>query len=313
MQRIVSTGFAPDVRLVPWLTEQRLSGVDRSRPDSTDLDAFEADSPHRGLNIQTMGGDEQQRRAVITADPATLDRQALCFEIRAANEASALGKKGRVQCCLYGTRRYTALTQQVRLYLDGSLCLLRGWSQQATDMLTNWFIVQEYWFAPGWLGGPYPFRISLSLYWNPAEHNRIHFLVHGQPGNPDPTATGYGVWLPATWEQVQRDYTVPLGRWLTLRTSYRMGDAGSGRFTYEVREDGASWETIFAIADWTYSPLSPVPVPLQHFNPIKLYTSGEVVDFLRSHGGCCRCWWSDLCIDALPADPASALQSVSVP
>jgi hypothetical protein len=46
--------------------------------------------------------------------------------------------------------------------------------------------------------------------------------------------------------------------------------------------------TVLDVHDWTYSPQARAPVPLTHWNPLKIYTSSAIIDHIRDNGGIAR-------------------------
>ncbi len=244
------------------------------------------------FDIQYLGGTVEQRSARIIEDPTCPGNHVLHFRAAHANETFTGGAKARVQASLYENRNLTALCSRVRLYLHPDLHVLRDW-----DEGFDWLTLQEYWFSPGWVPGGHSFRISLGLQREPGAGRRgLHFNIHGQPGWEDgmPVFPKYAGWGFPTWEQVGHELDVPTGVWLDCRTFYRMGNAASGRFVFQVRLADGAWVTVFDVTDWTYNPQSTDPDPLYGWNPMKLYTSSRLVDYVRSRGGVAQVYWDDL-------------------
>ena len=218
----------------------------------------------------------------------------LHFSITRANEKFPGGAKARVQASLYKNRGLTQMSSRLKMYLHPDLEVLRGW-----EVGFEWLTLQELWFGPSWEGGQHPFRISLGLCRAPGTGQELHFSIHGQPtwepGMPV-YPKNFKEWGWPTWELVQRDYAVPTGVWLECQTNYRMGDGATGRFVYQVRANAGPWVRIFDVTNWTYNPRSPVPVPLTDWNPMKLYTSSALVDYVRNCGGTTQVYWDDFSV-----------------
>jgi hypothetical protein len=88
---------------------------------------------------------------------------------------------------------------------------------------------------------------------------------------------------------------VAIGEWLNVEVGYKQGDEDSGRFYLAVgRASDESMTTLFDVTNWTYHPQAPEPIPLTRWNPLKLYTSGEVIDHIRASGGVAQIYWDDL-------------------
>jgi len=309
------SGFESGTRGIPANAHEILEGVDHSVAPPNDWTALRAQLPPshpwatgtgaageagaRGahptlgyFDIQYLGGTVAQRSARIIEDPTCPGNQVLHFRAAHANETFPGGAKARVQASLYGNRNLTALCSRVRLYLHPDLDVLREW-----DAGFDWLTLQEFWFSPGWVPVGRSFRISLGLHREAGAGRRgLHFYVHGQPGWEDgmPVYPKYGGWGFPTWEQVGRAFDVPTGTWLDCRVFYRMGDAVSGRFVFQVRIADGDWIAVFDVTDWTYNPRSAGPDPLYGWNPMKLYTSSRLVDYVRDRGGVAQVYWDDL-------------------
>jgi len=264
------TGFEPGTSGVPAEAHEILIGTDHSVAAANDWDAFRnrlppphpwalsgvspveagdaAGTPRLGyFDIQYMGGTAAQRFARIIEDPTQPGNRVLHFSISHPNETFPGGSKARVQACIYGNRNLTAVTSRVRMYLHPDLAVLRDW-----EVGFDWLTLQEYWYGPSWDGGRHPFRISLGLCREPgAGRKGLHFNIHGQPAWEEgmPVFPKYAGWGWPTWEETQREFSVPTGVWLETETCYRMGDAATGRFTYRIRPQGGAWATIFDVAN----------------------------------------------------------------
>ena len=51
--------------------------------------------------------------------------------------------------------------------------------------------------------------------------------------------------------------------------------------------------TLVDVTGWTYSPRAPEPVGLAAWNPQKIYSSHNIVDFVRDEGGVLRVYFDD--------------------
>ena len=113
-------------------------------------------------------------------------------------------------------------------------------------------------------------------------------------GVADGGAIGKGNWKDV-WGKVGSDFEIPLGEWLDVEIGYKQGNKKSGRFYMGVkREKEKRFTAVFDVKNWTYHPGSPQPVPLTNWNPIKIYTSSKIVDFIRQKSGVTQIYWDDL-------------------
>jgi len=316
---LFQTGFEPATRGLPADAHEIFTGVDHSLAPPNDWNAFRghlpplhpwADpagplakdapgapgQPRLGyFDIQYLGGTVAERFARIIEDPTHPGNHVLHFSITRANEKFPGGAKARVQASLYKNRGLTQMSSRLKMYLHPDLEVLRGW-----EVGFDWLTLQELWFGPSWEGGQHPFRISLGLCRAPGAGQELHFNIHGQPTWEEgmPVFPKYPDWGWPTWELVQQDFAVPTGVWLECQTCYRMGNGITGRFCYRVRVNGGTWVSIFDVTNWTYNPRSPVPIPLTDWNPMKLYTSSALVDYVRNRGGIAQIYWDDFAVSS---------------
>ncbi len=310
---LFQTGFEAHTCGLPTDAHEVFTGVDHSVAPPNDWAVFHQRLPHpwsRPGELATPGGEPQlgffdiaylggtvaDRFARIIDDPTSSGNHVLQFSISRANENYPGGSKARVQADIYQNRNLAAMSCRLRMYLHPDLAVLRDW-----EVGFRWLTLQEFWFDPGWEGGKLSFRITLGLHREPGAGTKdLHFSVHGQPIARDgtPVFPEYPGWDLPTWESVHRDFPVPIGVWLECETGYRMGDAQTGRFTFRVRPAGGDVVSIFNVTNWTYNPRSPQPQPLYGWNPMKLYTSAALVDYVRSRGGVTQIYWDDLAVFA---------------
>lgn len=97
------------------------------------------------------------------------------------------------------------------------------------------------------------------------------------------------------WTEVGSGFEVSLGEWLDVEVGYKIGDRQNGRFYMAVKRTGDNeFTTVFDITNWTYHPRSPTPVPMTAWQPLKLYTSGNIIDIVRRRGGVLQMYYDDL-------------------
>ncbi len=79
-----------------------------------------------------------------------------------------------------------------------------------------------------------------------------------------------------------------------LRIYFQEGDASTGRFYAAVTPKGGAHTVLFDVRGPTHHPDNPAPTGLKQFSLLKLYTSGELVDWLKARGSACEIDWDDL-------------------
>lgn len=240
------------------------------------------------IPLQYEGGTVMDRHAQVIADPANGLNNVLQFWLKEARvPGQTEGRyKGRIQLNL--TKLNADLVyQRFRMYLHPDLGLYRAYPQS-----NSWFTVNELWAGAPWSGDAHPFRITLDIVKESGSGSPLRFAATGSVyAGGDPAA---GIWQP-TWRSVNRKFAVPVGEWLDMEIGYQQGNAQSGKFYLSVkRATDAAKTVVLNVKNWTYHPQAPRPVPLTHWQPLKLYTSSTIIDYIRERGGVAQIYWDDL-------------------
>jgi hypothetical protein len=291
---LFNSGFEPGSELV--LSRKKADGtpsqivefrgIDRSVPAPNDWDKIAADPQLGTFRIYYEGGDESQRWARILPDEKNPANHVLRFHLAAPN-ARVLKHgqpivKSRIQADLYGNADLHEFYQSVRVRFSSGFELLRDFPGTF-----GWLTLAEYWNHAGWTKDPFPFRITLGLRKaNAGPGQPLYFSVGAE------RQTGADDYAPI-WHETNRAFPVPTGRWLTLETYYREGNAQTGRYYLAVTPEGGSRSVIFDLHTITHHPDNPAPAGLKNYNPIKLYTSAELVNFVRARGAALEADWDD--------------------
>jgi hypothetical protein len=82
-------------------------------------------------------------------------------------------------------------------------------------------------------------------------------------------------------------------KWFTLEYYYKEGDAQNGRFWMAIQPEGGKQEVIFDLTRVTHNSKDPNPDGVTEFNPIKLYTSKQLIDYMKSQGKTLQIYWDD--------------------
>lgn len=298
---IFRTGFEADTVGSPEDAHIEITGVDRSVEPPNDWERHL--KGHRklgGFRIQYQGGEPEDRHARIIDDPTAEGNRVLWYWLRNPRTPAGDGFKGRIQANIYDNTDLTAVCKRVRMYLHPDLEIMK-----TTEDAIRWFTIEELWFDPFWPGGKFPFRINLNVAKDEGAGQGLHFYVYGQQWDFDAE-----LWQPTIWDQHNRSFHVSIGEWLQIETRYRMGNASSGRLQFAVTTGDGARHDIFDITNWTYSPIAPHPIPMTHWNPLKLYTSSKTVELIRDKGGVAQIYWDDLEIwDGWPEDKSATDQS----
>jgi len=98
----------------------------------------------------------------------------------------------------------------------------------------------------------------------------------------------------APWKEPNHHVPFSFGQWLPLETSFTEGNEKSGSFRAAVAPDGGERAVLFDVHNITHDPANPAPTGLKHFSPIKLYTSGTLVNWPKSQGHALVVDWDEL-------------------
>lgn len=297
VEALFHSGFAGTTRLAPpagpyfhgpRVQYEDLRGVDSSVPLPHDWDQF-GRHPNLGtFRIYYEGGDASQRSARILADEQHPSKKILRFWIGQPNVtiewSSGPEHKARVQAELYGNSDLREVYQSVRLRLCPTLSVLTDYPARI-----SWLTLMEYWNQPFWdePQHAFPFRISLGLEKPSADlGGPLYFSAHAQTKIGEQTFNNL-------WHARDEAFPVRFGEWMTLEVYYKEGDRQTGRFYAAVTPEGGARQVLFDVHDTTHHPDNPAPRGLTHFNPMKLYTSAKLVEFVTRRGAAMQIDWAD--------------------
>lgn len=241
------------------------------------------------LSIQYDGGGKANRLASITSDPIDPNNNVLLFDIQKPNVMGKRGLpvKGRAQMNVYNNKNIKHFKMSVRLFLPVELQLLTDYPEKI-----DWLTISEWWNNAPWTKQLYPFRITVNLFKDSGKAP-IVFQAHAQTYTIESKQ-----WNEDIWELVNRDFNIPFGKWMTLEYEFIEGDKFKGRFLMAVTPEGGKRTIVFDVHNLTYHPDDPEPDGLAHFNPLKLYTSVKVINYLSNQGGSLRVYWDDIAFKA---------------
>lgn len=246
------------------------------------------------LTVQYQGGSSAERAAEIARDPLLPNNSVLLYRVSSPNVRDANGRpeRGRVQLNAYGARCLREVAVQVRMLLLPQLAAMRDVRGRF-----DWFTISEWWNNADWTPEGNAFRISVNITkTDSAPGSEVYFQVAGQTRIPAEKN-----WNAEIWKELNTSFPIPFGKWITLQYYFKEGDRDTGRFMMNASVDGGPLQRIFDIKNYTQSPTDKSPNGLTQINPIKVYTSAQIVDAIKSLGGDVRVAWDDLDIRANPA------------
>jgi hypothetical protein len=281
---IFQSGFEPDSKVVPSGSDADIIGADHSLPDHNDWVKDFDNNPDIGtFSLQYQGGDSTQRYARIISEPGNPANHVLQFWL---NDANVEASKGRIQGNLYGNKGMKEFYQSERIFLPADFNAVRTFPD-----IINWLTIAEFWNNITWSQTvPYGFRITLGIGKPVATESDLYFILDGQ--NCDLAADGSQKYT-TLWSETNQKQKIPIGKWFTLEYYYKEGNAENGKFYMTIQPDGADKVTIFDLTVITHNSKDPSPDGVTDFNPIKLYTSKSLIDYMRSQGKTLQIYWDD--------------------
>lgn len=282
---IFQSGFEGDCRIVGTDDRQDIAGADKTlavRNDwVTDLD----NHPNIGnFNLQYEGGDSTMRAARIIAEPGNPSNHILQFWLK---EPNVHGTKGRIQGNLYGNKGIREFYQQERIFLHDDFNAVRKYPQKI-----HWLTIAEFWNNITWSQTvPYRFRITLGIGKLTEGEDDLHFILDAEDcqlfaDNRQKYTT--------VWAETNKDVSIPIGQWFTLEYYFKEGDNNTGRFYMAITPTGKRKQVVFDVRKITHNTEDPHPDGVGEFNPIKLYTSKELIRYMSGQGKALQIYWDDL-------------------
>ncbi len=286
---LFNSGFEPGSKIKwgnnPFTADDDITGKDISVNAPNDWSADLDNSKQTGrFNLQYQGGDTTQRFARIIKEPGNPDNHVLHFWL---NEANVGGTKGRIQANLYGAEKgMKEFYQSVRMFLPEDFMTIRRFPEKI-----SWMTIFEFWNNITWSQSvPHGFRITLGI-GKPVEwESDLCFILDGQDCKLfEDNSQKYTT----LWKEINQNVKVPIGKWFTIEYYYKEGDAQTGRFWMAVQTDGGERQVVFDVINFTHNSEDKNPDGVTDFNPLKLYTSKKLIDFMRSNGKTLQLYWDD--------------------
>ncbi len=267
---------------VGWMTFQNTS----RHPDA---------SPWAMSVFYEVPGTVGDRYARVIDDPTTdQPNRVLHYWLKNAVIPSGFRKhtKGRIQTGFPGQLAGAVeVYSRQRVYLHEDINHLLEYPPDA-DPWWRSMTLQEFWMGADWEGHPNPSRISLLMF--PYQGKMYLGLDH--QAMPE---------LETIWHQTQLDISLPVGEWFMLEIGYKSGDAENGRMVIAVTtEKTGQRDLMFDESDWTYDPEADEiggtgPVTMTHWNPQKLYSSDNMIHFIRDRGGVAQVYFDDFAFSSM--------------
>jgi hypothetical protein len=291
------SGFEPDSRVVhqseSLTSDDDIVGQDLSVEGPSDwVNDIDKSQNLGNFNLQYQGGDSSMRFARIVPEPGNPDNQVLHFRLKQANVGD--GQKARIQANIYESRNQNMpgireLYQSMRLFIPEEMAVLKNYPAKI-----SWLTIMEVWNNIQWVDDPYPFRITVGIGKPAAAPGELHFMV-GAEDYQYPEGDQGGKYL-EIWHEMNTQLAVPLGKWMELEYYIREGDNETGRFYLAMTPEGGEKQVVFNITDFTHNTKDSEPDGITLWNPMKLYTSRQLMDYVRNQGLSLQVYWDDFSI-----------------
>ncbi len=282
---IFQSGFEPGSMVISKGSDADITGTDLSFSEQNDWVNDLDENPLVGnFNLQYQGGDSTQRFAKIVPEPGNPENHVLWFWLKEPNVG---GSKGRIQANIYGGKTgLKKFYQSVRIFLPDDMHTVRSFPDKIT-----WLTIAEFWNNITWSQQiPYRFRVTLGIGKPVTGESDLYFILDGQDCQLFEDGSQKYTTL---WSEMNQQVKVPIGKWFTLDYYYKEGDDNNGRFWMAIQEEGATREVVFDVTNFTHNSTDPAPEGVTEFNPMKLYTSKKLIDYMKSQDKTLQIFWDD--------------------
>lgn len=269
-------------------TNDRITGRDNSLASLNDWDALETSLLSTRPYFNYNGGDSTMRRARLVQDPLNPANRVLHYRLSDTWLDGGV-YRGRVQYEFYNIRSgFREYYQSVKMLLPvAEFEALRKYPASI-----DWLTIVEIWNNITWSQTvPNRYRLTLGIGKLVPTENDLCFILDAQ--DCQLFADGSQKYT-TIWSQQAPAVKIPVGKWFTMEYWFREGNRQNGRFFMAITADGGARQTVFDVTHFTHNTGDAAPDGVTHFNPMKMYTSKPLVDFLRQQGLSLNIYWDDL-------------------
>ena len=301
------SGFEPESRIIhlgnPFTDSDKIAGRDLSvQPPNDWVEDIDNSDQLGFFSLQYQGADTTRRYARIIPEPGNPDNHVLLFRIHEPWVNQWGSHLARIQANIYDSwpnsrmEGIRELYQKVRLFMHEDMEVLKNYPHKI-----DWLTIFELWNNQTWDDAPYAFRITVGTGKPHPESRELYFMAEAEDYDTERGRM-------KIWDEMQTAIPVPIGQWMTLEFYIREGNDETGRFYMAMTPDGGEKKVIFDVQNYTHNTEDPEPTGIHLWNPMKLYTSTHLTNFVRDQGKSLQVYWDDLEIwkDRRPLDGAVA-------
>jgi hypothetical protein len=277
---IFQTGFEGTSSVISLNASQDdIVGKDDTLPDHNDwVEDLEKRVGFKTFRLEYTGGDPSKRFAKIIPEPGNPKNKVLWFWLSDSWKADGGVVKARVQADLYGLKPgLQEFYQSVRVFLHEDFNAVKGYPHPIP-----WCTISEFWNDVYWVNNPKGFRVTLGIGKPAAAESDLYFILDAQ-----------GPGMKRVWKADNDKVKVPIGRWFTMEYYFKEGDSKTGRFYMAITPDGQPRQVVYDVTNWTRNTTDPTPDGITDWNPMKLYTSKELVAYMKSQNKTLQIYWDD--------------------
>ncbi|HTE24327.1 hypothetical protein [Flavitalea sp.] len=261
-----------------------LSGADPAFREKNDWIRDIADRPDFGkFGIQYHVGDSSMRNATIIPEPGNPGNHVMAFTLL---KPIVNGSNGRIQANMYGNKGMKEFSQSVRIFLHEDFKAVCSYPGEV-----HWLTIAEFWNNITWNQSvPARFRITLGLGKAAGTVNNLSFILDAEDCE---LFADNSQQYTKIWAEKNESVAVPVGKWITMNYYYKEGDKQSGRFTMSIIPEGGKKVVVFDIHNITHNTTDKAPDGVSDLNPLKLYTSKALIEFMDSQNKTLQICWDD--------------------
>ncbi|TCC88694.1 hypothetical protein EZ428_18830 [Pedobacter frigiditerrae] len=231
------------------------------------------------MEVQYTGGDSTKRFAKVVPEPGNPQNHVLKYWLDDSWLASEGQQKARIQTNLYGIKgEYKEIYQSVRVFLTKDFEVVKNYPHGI-----SWCTITEFWNNEWWVETErYGFRTTLGIGKPTAQSSELNFILNAENAGQK-----------EVWAGNNTKVKVPIGKWFTMEYYFKEGNAKTGRFWMAITPEGGSKQVVFDVHNFTHMTKDPAPNGLTGYNPMKLYTSKELISYVKSQGKTLQVYWDD--------------------
>lgn len=267
--------------ITPGYVIDDIAGVDSTLREKNDWEKDLDYNPDGGqFLIEYTGGDSTQRYVKIIPEPGNPKNHVLQFWLNDSWHASEGQQKARIQTDIYGIKKgFKEIYQAQRVFLTEDFNVLKTYPGKF-----GWLTISEFWNNEWWVKDePYGFRTTLGIEKPKEGESDLYFKLDAE------NAGQKQVWNAGDQPKVK----VPIGKWFTMEYYVKEGNKETGRFYMTITPDGEPKQVVFDVTNFTHNTYDPAPNGFTGWSPQKLYTSKELVGFVKSKGKTLQIYWDD--------------------